>query len=207
MGNTVPCDPLPPFLTNVSKDTKFWFLSFPFLVSLFTTGFFGIMGEQFRNIVPFMSSNIAVGSDHHGVPVRIKLVELLRQEGYTVQEFGPAIDDQQPTDYPDIAAQVARFVGTGESNRGILICGTGIGMCIAANKFAGVRAAPVIDGLSAEFCRRHNDLNILCIAHDMLNEELIFQIVRIWLNTPFDGGRHERRINKIRDIERRLGLC
>jgi len=153
-----------------------------------------------------MPSNIAIGSDHHGVPVRIKLVELLRQDGYVVDEFGPAIGHQQPADYPDVAAQVARFVGEKESHRGILICGTGIGMCIAANKFAGVRAAPVIDGLSAEFSRRHNDLNILCIANDMLNEELIFQIVRVWLDTPFDGGRHERRINKIRDIEHNLGM-
>ena len=153
-----------------------------------------------------MSLNFAVGSDHHGVPIRIKLVELLRQAGHAVNEVGPAMDAPQPTDYPDIAAQVAQFVGSHETNRGILICGSGIGMCISANKFAGVRAAPVIDELSAEFCRRHNDLNILCIASDMLSEELILQIVHIWLNTPFDGGRHERRLGKIRTIERNLGM-
>ena len=155
-----------------------------------------------------MSLNIAIGSDHHGVPVRIKLAELLRREGHVVNhESGPAIEDRQPVDYPDIAAQVAQCVSAGTANRGILICGTGIGMCIAANKFAGVRAAPVIDELSAEFCRRHNDLNILCVANDMLGEELIVQIVHVWLNTPFDNGRHERRINKICSIEHNLGLC
>jgi len=80
-------------------------------------------------------------------------------------------------------------------------------MCITANKFAGVRAAPIIDELAAEFCRRHNDLNVLCIPNDMLNEEIIYRIVQVWLITPFDGGRHERRINKIRDIEHELGMC
>ena len=162
---------------------------------------------QFHVCCFFMSLNIAVGSDHHGVPVRIKLVEFLRQAGHCVDEFGPSIDAQQPTDYPDVAANVARFVGSGRIERGILICGTGVGMCITANKFAGVRAAPIIDELSAEFCRRHNDLNVLCIANNMLGEEQIHQIVQVWLATPFDGGRHERRIDKIRAIEHRLGMC
>ena len=153
-----------------------------------------------------MSLNIAVGSDHHGITVRIKLVELLRQAGHTVDEFGPEIDDQQPTDYPDVAAMVAKRVGADEANRGILICGTGIGMCITANKFPGIRAAPVIDELSAEFCRRHNDLNVLCIASNTLSEEMALQIVHIWLDTPFDGGRHERRIEKIKSIEHSLGM-
>ena len=154
-----------------------------------------------------MSLSIAVGSDHHGVPIRGKLVEFLRQEGYTIEEAGPPIDAPQPTDYPDVAAEVAQKISTGKIDRGILICGTGIGMCITANKFAGVRAAPVIDELSAEFCRRHNDLNVLCVGNNILSEEAIRQIVHIWLVTPFDGGRHERRINKIRTIEQKLGMC
>jgi ribose 5-phosphate isomerase B len=154
-----------------------------------------------------MSLNIAIGSDHHGVPIRTKLVAFLRQEGHVIEEFGPPVDAPQPTDYPDVAAKVAQFVGADKNNRGILICGTGIGMCIAANKFAGVRAAPIIDELSAEFCRRHNDLNVLCISNDMLNEETILQIVHVWLVTPFDGGRHQRRIDKIYAIERKLGMC
>ena len=153
-----------------------------------------------------MSLRLAVGSDHHGISLRIKLVEFLRQGGYSVEEQGPAIDAPQPTDYPDVAAVVAQSISTGKIDRGILICGTGIGMCITANKFAGVRAAPIIDELSAEFCRRHNDLNVLCIGHNVLSEETILQIVHIWLVTPFDGGRHERRINKIHSIEQKLGM-
>ena len=154
-----------------------------------------------------MTISIAVGSDHHGVPIRSKLVEFLRQEGYTIEESGPPLDAPQPTDYPDVAAEVAQAVSTGRIDRGILICSTGIGMCITANKFAGVRAAPVIDELSAEFCRRHNDMNILCIGSSILSEESILQIVRVWLTTPFDGGRHEGRINKIHAIEQKLGMC
>jgi len=154
-----------------------------------------------------MPLRIAVGSDHHGVPIRTKLVEFLRQTGHSTEEFGPSVDDLHPTDYPDVAAEVSRSVSTGKIDRGILICGTGIGMCITANKFAGVRAAPVIDELSAEFCRRHNDLNVLCVGNNVLSEETILQIVQIWLVTPFDGGRHERRINKIHAIEQQLGMC
>lgn len=154
-----------------------------------------------------MSLRVAVGSDHHGVPIRAKIVELFRRANHVVHECGPTIDYQEPVDYPDVAAEVAKYVSTGQTDRGVLFCATGIGMCIAANKFPGVRAAPVIDELSAEFCRRHNDLNVLCLGNELLNEEQIFQIVQIWLNTPFDGGRHERRINKIRTIERNLGMC
>lgn len=154
-----------------------------------------------------MLLKIAVGSDHHGVSLRSKLAELLRREGHVTSEAGPAIDAPQPVDYPDVAAQIAHGVSTGELDCGILICGTGVGMSIAANKFAGVRAAPVIDELSAEFCRRHHNLNVLCVGNEMLSEEQIMQIVHIWLQTPFDGGRHERRINKIRSIEHDLGMC
>jgi len=154
-----------------------------------------------------MFLKIAVGSDHHGVLVRSKIAGLLQQAGHAASEVGPAFDAPQPVDYPDVAAQIAHSVSTGELDRGILICGTGVGMSIAANKFAGVRAAPVIDELSAEFCRRHHDLNVLCIGNETLSEEHILQIVHIWLHTSFDGGRHERRINKIRSLEHDLGMC
>ncbi|MDR0521437.1 MAG: ribose 5-phosphate isomerase B [Planctomycetaceae bacterium] len=153
-----------------------------------------------------MSLNLIIGSDHRGVSTRMKLTEYLRQKGYSVTEFGPALDAASPTDYPDVAAEIARSISRGENDRGILICGTGIGMCIAANKFPGIQAAPVIDELSAELSRRHNNLNILCLAGDMLNEEQMMQIVQIWLTVPFDGGRHERRIEKIRLLEKQLGL-
>ena len=148
-----------------------------------------------------MSFNIAVGSDHHGVLVRIKIVEHLRQLTHTVVEVGPPLDSTLPTDYPDIASAVAGRVSRGESDRGILVCGTGIGMCIAANKFVGVRAAPVIDEIAAELSRRHNDLNVLCLSGDLLGEEIVLRIVDLWINTPFNGGRHEKRLKKITEIE------
>ena len=100
---------------------------------------------------------------------------------------------READDYPDIAEAVARKVSTNEVDRGILICGTGLGMCIAANKIPGVRAAPCFDDLSAELSRRHNDLNVLCLSGDMVAEKLADRIVEIWLNTPFEGGRHARR--------------
>jgi ribose 5-phosphate isomerase B len=92
-------------------------------------------------------------------------------------------------------------VSTGEVDRGILLCGSGIGMCIAANKIPGVRAAPCHDDLSAEMSRRHNDLNVLCLSADMLGERLIDRLVEVWLSTPFEGGRHSRRIEKITELE------
>ncbi len=153
-----------------------------------------------------MPLRIAIGSDHHGVALRSKLNEFLRQSGNEVLEFGPAIENVTPIDYPEVAAVVAEKVSRHQCDRGILICGTGIGMCITANKFAGVRAAPVIDELSAELSRRHNDLNVLCISGDMLSEDAVHRIVSIWLKTPFDGGRHERRLAKIGEIENQLGL-
>ncbi|NLX95596.1 MAG: ribose 5-phosphate isomerase B [Rhodopirellula sp.] len=143
---------------------------------------------------------IAVGSDHRGQSIRLKIVELLRRLGQEVLDVGT--DSAEPVDYPDFAALVARKVSSGEVERGILICGTGLGMCIAANKFPGVRAAPCHDDLTAEMSRRHNDLNVLCLSADMLGERLIDRMIEIWLNTPFEGGRHARRVEKITGFER-----
>ncbi|MDR1485583.1 MAG: ribose 5-phosphate isomerase B [Planctomycetaceae bacterium] len=153
-----------------------------------------------------MFLKIAIGSDHHGVAIRIKIAEMLHRDGHDVYEFGPFLDSREATDYPDIAADVAELVSCGSIDRGILICGSGIGMCITANKFAGVRSAPIIDELQAELSRRHNDLNVLCLSGEMLSEDMIFRIIDIWLKTPFDGGRHEKRIEKIEKIERDLGI-
>ena len=107
-------------------------------------------------------------------------------------------------DYPDIAADVAHKVSRGEVDRGILVCGTGLGMCIAANKVHGVRAAPCHDDITAEMSRRHNDSNILCLSADMLGERLIDRMIEIWLSTPFEGGRHARRVDKITELEREV---
>ena len=110
----------------------------------------------------------------------------------------------EAVDYPDIAARVSRKVSQGEADRGILICGTGLGMCIAANKFPGVRAAPCHDDLTAEMSRRHNDSNVLCLSADLLGERLIDRMIELWLTTPFEGGRHARRVEKISAIEREI---
>ena len=146
---------------------------------------------------------IAVGSDHRGVVMRAKLVDLLNRLGQEVVDVGS--HDQQQVDYPDIASLVARKVANREVDRGILICGTGVGMCIVANKVPGVRAAPCHDDVTAELSRRHNDLNVLCLSGDMLGEKLADRLVEIWLKTPFEGGRHARRNQKIADLEQQNG--
>jgi ribose 5-phosphate isomerase B len=142
---------------------------------------------------------IAIGSDHRGHEAKRRLGDSLRQRGNEVFDVGS--DGTQSADYPDFAFNVAIRVSTGEADRGILIDGSGIGMCIAANKVAGVRAANCHDIITAEMSRRHNDANVLCMSADMLGEELIDRMVRIWLTTDFDAGRHLRRVEKIIKFE------
>jgi ribose 5-phosphate isomerase B len=142
---------------------------------------------------------IAIGSDHRGFDVKTNVVELLRRLGHEVDDRGT--HSAEAVDYPDVAAAVAHEVADGRAERGILICGSGIGMAIAANKIPGVRAAPCHDDLTAEMSRRHNDLNVLCLSADMLGERLIDRMVEIWLSTDFEGGRHARRVEKISQLE------
>jgi ribose 5-phosphate isomerase B len=142
---------------------------------------------------------IAIGSDHRGFDVKKRIVALLHQLGHEVVDVGTQSSDS--VDYPDFAFQVARAVSEGGVERGILICGTGIGMCIAANKVRGVRAAPCHDSITAEMSRRHNNANILCLSADLLGDELIDRMLRIWLETEFEGGRHARRVDKITRFE------
>jgi len=144
---------------------------------------------------------VAVGSDHRGFEVKKRILDLLRTLNHESIDAGPMTCEA--VDYPDIAGAVASMVSAGAVDRGILICGTGIGMAIAANKYAGVRAAPCHDDLTAEMSRRHNDLNVLCLSADLLGEKLIDRMVELWINTPFDGGRHVRRIEKIGEQEKR----
>jgi ribose 5-phosphate isomerase B len=144
---------------------------------------------------------IAVGSDHHGHEIRATVMRLLERLEHQVVDVGS--NESGPVDYPDIARSAAELVGRGEVERGILICGTGIGMCIAANKVSGVRAAPCHDDLTAEMSRRHNDLNVLCLSADLLGEKLIDRMVEIWLDTAFESGRHARRVEKISALEGR----
>jgi ribose 5-phosphate isomerase B len=142
---------------------------------------------------------IAIGSDHRGFAVKQRLLNSVRQQGHEVYDAGAYSNEF--ADYPDFAFAVASRVGSGEFDRGILMCGTGIGMCIAANKVDGVRAAPCHDPVTAEMSRRHNDANILCMSADLLGEEMIERIVKLWLDTPFEGGRHARRVDKITKFE------
>jgi ribose 5-phosphate isomerase B len=142
---------------------------------------------------------IAVASDHRGYAVKGRIVELVRSLGHEGIDFGP--DGPDNVDYPDYAAKVARAVSAGEIERGILICGTGVGMCIVANKFPGVRAAPCHDDLTAEMSRMHNDANVLCLSADLLGDRLVNRMVEIWLATKFEGGRHARRLAKITEYE------
>jgi ribose 5-phosphate isomerase B len=143
---------------------------------------------------------IAVGTDHRGYALRARVVELIQRLGHEVEDLGAF--SEEAVDYPDIAARVSRKVSRGEVDRGILICGTGLGMCIAANKFPGVRAAPCHDDLTAEMSRRHNDSNVLCLSADLLGERLIDRMIELWLSAPFEGGRHARRVEKIAALER-----
>ena len=143
---------------------------------------------------------IAIGSDHRGFEVKRRIVAVLAAAGPRGRSTS-ARTGRESVDYPDFAFQVAKAVSEGRVERGILICGTGIGMCIAANKVKGVRAAPCHDSITAEMSRRHNDANVLCLSADLLGEELIDRMVRIWLETEFEGGRHARRVEKITRFE------
>ena len=143
---------------------------------------------------------VSVGSDHRGVLVRQKVAELLERLAHEVTDCGAL--EGKSVDYPDIAECAAGMVSRGEADRAILICGTGIGMMIAANKLPNVRAATVHDDLTAEMSRRHNDTNVLCLSADMLGERLIDRMVEIWLKTEFEGGRHARRVDKILAMEK-----
>jgi ribose 5-phosphate isomerase B len=147
---------------------------------------------------------IAIGSDHRGTEVRLHLEELLRQDGHdlVVVRSDDASANGKGCDYPDVAFPVGTDVAAGQVDRGILICGSGIGMSIAANKVKGVRAALVHDDIGAQMSRQHNDANVLCLSADMLGMRAIDRLVKTWLETPFDGGRHARRVKKIESIER-----
>lgn len=143
--------------------------------------------------------HIAIGSDHRGIHVKAKLVESLRQMGHDVVDAGAHAETS--VDYPDIASEVASAVSQETAERGILICGTGIGMAITANKIPKIRAATCRDEFEAEICRRHNNVNVLCLGADLLGTRNVEQLVKKWLETEFEGGRHARRVGKISDIE------
>lgn len=142
---------------------------------------------------------VAIGCDHGGLHLKEDIKSLLADGGYEVTDFGTNSTDS--VDYPDIAVPVANAVANGEFDRGILICGTGIGIGIAANKVKGIRAVLCHDTFSAHASREHNNANILTMGERIIGPGLARDIVKIWLTTEFEGGRHERRVAKIADIE------
>lgn len=143
---------------------------------------------------------IAIGCDHAAFRAKEALARELQRLGHEVVDAGAM--SEESCDYPDFAWRVARDVASGSCERGVLMCGTGIGMSMAANKVAGVRAAACQDERAAEMSRRHNDANVLCMGARLLDEESLLRIARLWLATPFEAGRHSRRVDKIARIEK-----
>ncbi|MGF7183941.1 ribose 5-phosphate isomerase B [Desulfitispora alkaliphila] len=143
---------------------------------------------------------IAIGSDHGGFHLKKEIIKLLEEQGRDYKDFGTYSEDS--VDYPDISLKVAESVQSGEFDRGILICGTGIGIGIAANKMAGIRAALCHDTFSAQASRQHNNANILTMGERVIGPGVAKEIVKFWLDTEFEGGRHTRRIDKIGLMER-----
>lgn len=143
---------------------------------------------------------IAVGSDHVAFKHKQYLIKELREGGHEITDFGA--QSAEPYDYPDAATAVAKAVTAGEADRGILLCGTGLGMCMSANKVRGIRAAACHDEYTVIMSRSHNDANVLCLGGRVMSPEDALGLVHIWLKTPFEGGRHQRRIDKITQLER-----
>ena len=138
---------------------------------------------------------VALGADHAGVALKNHVKQRLEARGIACTDFGTESTDS--VDYPDFAAEVARAVASGAFDRGVLCCGTGIGMAIAANKVPGIRAAPIVDEISARMCREHNDANVLALGARVTPPALADTLLDLFLDTPFAGGRHQRRIDKI----------
>ena len=143
---------------------------------------------------------IAVGSDHAGFPLKQQVVELLRTMGHEAVDLGTK--DTQSVDYPDYALAVAESVVRGQCERGVLVCGTGIGMSIAANKVPGIRAALCWDEETAGLSREHNDANVLCLPGRSLDPARLPALVDRWMKTAFGGGRHAGRVGKIAEVEK-----
>jgi len=144
---------------------------------------------------------VVVGADHRGMQTAQRVLETLTRLGYASRIVGVC---EGNCDYPEQAYKVGQEINAGNAERGVLICGTGIGMSIAANKVKGLRAALVHDELTAQLSRSHNDANVLCLSADLLGERLIDKVVEVWMSSKFEGGRHARRVNKITAIENGL---
>lgn len=146
------------------------------------------------------NSRIAIGSDHAGFELKERIKQFLRKRGEIVADYGT--DSCESNDYPDYGKKVAKSVASGKDGLGILICGTGIGMSIVANKVSGVRAALVQDQFAAQMAREHTDANLLVLGARIVDFELAPKLVEIWLDSEFQGDRHQRRIDKISQLEK-----
>lgn len=144
---------------------------------------------------------IAIGCDHAGPALKAEILAHLDEKGIEYTDFG--IQEGEKVDYPEKAEEVCRKIADGSYDMGILICGTGVGMSMCANKIKGIRAACCSDYFSAKYTRAHNDANVLCIGARVLGAGLAAELVDVFIETPFEGGRHQRRIDKITDIENR----
>lgn len=143
-----------------------------------------------------------IASDHGGLPMKEEIVTYLAARGIEVRDLGT--DNGDSVDYPDFGEKVARSIAKGEAEKGILVCGTGIGMSIVANKFPGVRAALVWDDFTAQMSKEHNNANIIVLGGRVQTPESACRMIGIWLDTAFEGGRHQQRLDKIAQIEQDL---
>ncbi|MDK2807239.1 MAG: ribose 5-phosphate isomerase [Thermoanaerobacterium sp.] len=144
---------------------------------------------------------IAIGSDHGGYELKEAIKKHLDEKGIEYKDFGTF--SEESVDYPDFALKVAEAVASGEFDKGILLCGTGVGISIAANKVPGIRAANVSDAFSARYSKEHNNANVLCMGGRVVGPGLAAILVDEWLNAEFQGGRHQKRLDKITEIEKK----
>ncbi len=149
---------------------------------------------------PSAADTVAIGSDHGGFDMKQKLLPMFEELGLAIRDVG--VHDGKPADYPDIAGQVAELVATGAAARGVVIDGAGIGSCMVANKFPGVRAALCYDRATARNSREHNDANVLTLGGRLLSITQAEEVLRTWLSTPFGGGRHAARVDKIKELDK-----
>lgn len=146
--------------------------------------------------------NLVIASDHAGFELKETIRDYLKSEGIEVEDLGPT--NTNAVDYPDYGVKLAKVVAENETKRGIVICGTGIGMSIVVNRFPKIRGTLCVDVYTAKLCREHNDSNILILGGRVVGKGLAIEIVKTWLNTPFEGGRHQKRLDKINNIDELL---
>jgi ribose 5-phosphate isomerase B len=162
---------------------------------------YGKLTQQFFSTNEKMNK-LAIASDHAGFELKQNVVAYLRAKGVAFEDYGPVNSDR--VDYPDYGIQVAKAIIDKKVDRGIVICGTGVGMSIVVNRFPGIRGTLCADLYTAKMCREHNDSNILIMGGRVIGMGLAEEIVKTWLETPFEGGRHQQRLDKIEEIDRTL---